>query len=293
MNNLNIYEKITAQIIESLKQNIVPWQKPWIGSAKAISHTNGRAYSLLNQFLLDKSGEWLTFRQIVSEGGKIKKGEKARFVVFWKFLPKYGTDENGEQIIIGEYPMLRYYDVWHISQVEGIAPKYDKEQNKSFEHEPIESAEKIVRDYVEREQLHLSRETETDKAYYTPAFDSVSLPPISKFEIIEQYYSTLFHELTHSTGAKQRLNREGVVNIDYFGSHQYSKEELIAELGAAFLVNLAGLDASKAFENSVAYIQSWLKVLQGDPKMIVSAASKAEQAAKYILSGERPTEQGE
>ena len=290
MNNSNIYEKITAQIIESLNRNEVPWQKPWIGLQGAVSHTNGRPYSLLNQFILGKEGEWLTFRQIESECGKIKKGEKASFVVFWKFLPKYGTDENGEQIIIGEFPMLKYYNVWHISQVEGIEPNFAQ---KVFEHQPIENAEKIATDYAEREQLLLERNTETDKACYVPALDIVRLPKMSQFEVIEQYYSTLFHELTHSTGAKQRLNREGVANFDFFASHQYSKEELVAELGAAFLVNIAGLDASKAFDNSVAYIKSWLKQLQNDPKLIVAAASKAEQAAKYILSGERPTEQGE
>ena len=290
MNNSNIYEKITAQIIESLKNNDVPWQKPWIGAQGAVSHTNGRPYSLLNQFLLGRAGEWLTFRQIESEGGKIKKGEKAGFVVFWKFLPKYGTDENGEQIIIGEFPMLKYYNVWHISQVEGIEPKFPQQV---FEHQPIENAEKIALDYIEREQLKIARDDESDKACYSPMLDKVTLPKMSQFAVIEEYYSTLFHELTHSTGAKQRLNREGVTNFDFFASHQYSKEELVAELGAAFLVNLAGLDSTKAFNNSVAYIQSWLKALENDPKMIVSAASKAEQAAKFILSGERPSEQGE
>jgi len=287
MATFNIYEKITEKIINALDKNEIPWQKPWVGSAMAISHTNGRPYSLLNQFLLEnKSGEWLTFNQIKSENGRIIKGEKSHFVVFWKFIPKVEKDENGNDVVVGEFPILRYYDVWHISQVEGISPKYEKET--AFNHSRYDEAEKIISDYVKREDIKLFADKECDKAFYTPKTDSVTLPIISQFEFAEQYYSTAFHELTHSTGAEKRLNRDGIVKFDIFGSQQYSKEELIAEIGAAFLVNSVGLDTQRSFNNSVAYIQSWRKVLSNDPKLIVTAANKAEQAAKFILTGEKP-----
>lgn len=283
----NVYEMITKKMIEQLNNGIIPWQRPWIGGSLAVSHTNGKPYSLLNQFLLDNmEGEWLTYSQIENEGGHVKRGEKSHFVVFWKFLPKYGENEEGEKIVIGQFPMLKYYNVWHISQVEGVKEKYPS--NPKFDNTPIESAEKIITDYIERENLPLRRDNTSERAFYSPATDCVTVPKIEQFKVVEEYYSTLFHELTHSTGAEKRLNRDGIVKFDHFGSEQYSKEELIAEMGAAFLINIAGIECDKAFKNSVGYLQSWLKALQNDPKMIVAAASKAEQAVKYIISGERP-----
>lgn len=280
----NIYEKITEKFISALDKNEVPWHKPWRGVDMAISHANGRAYSMLNQFLLDNiAGEWLSFKQIEDGGGHIIKGKKPHFVVFWKFLPKYGEDENGNSVEIGTFPILKYYNVWHISEVEGIKPKYKREFKSDAT--PNELAEGIFNNYVEREGLIVERDREVDKACYTPIFDKIQVPKMSQFENTEYYYSTLFHEMVHSTGAEKRLCRKGIVEFNTFGSEQYSKEELIAELGAAFLVNHVGLDTEKSFDNSLAYIQSWRSALSKDSKLIVSAASKAEQAAKYILTG--------
>ena len=126
----------------------------------------------------------------------------------------------------------------------------------------------------------------SNRAFYSPSEDSVTVPAMEQYDIVEEYYSTLFHETTHSTGHASRLNRD---MTGHFGSDSYSKEELVAELGAAFLVQKCGMDSAKAFKNSVAYIQSWSKKFKEDKKLIVSAASKAEKAVKFILTGERPT----
>lgn len=298
MNNA-IYEKITNDFINSLNEGIVPWHQPWFGHKWAVSHTNGRPYSLLNQMLLGKGGEWLTFKQIQEEGGSIKKGCKAHYVVFWKIFPKYRKDEDGNETSekIGTYAMLKYYNVWHITECEGIKEKYPAPDPN--DNDPIESAFKIYTDYYKRERFDETNEISVGlfcmisefnrESCYVPSTDTIYLPSIKLFESSEAYYSTLFHEMTHSTGAKHRLNRDGIVNNDGFGSESYSKEELIAELGAAFLCNAANLDPSKTFDNSAAYVKGWLSMLKDDPRLIVTAATKAEQATHYILTGEKPS----
>lgn len=174
--------------------------------------------------------------------------------------------------------MLRYFSVFHISQVDGVEPL-----EKPFEDvEPIASADQIIADYVEREGLTFV-ETITDEAYYSPSHDLVQVPHKSQYPRIGEYYSTTFHELTHSTGHSKRLNRLTTGAIAAYGSQTYSKEELTAEIGAASMLNLLGIETPATFRNSTAYIQSWLRVLRNDPKFIVSAASRAEKAVNYIL----------
>lgn len=294
----NIYDKITEKIIAQLENGIVPWHKPWMGATGCgcVSYTTGRPYSLLNQMLLEhRAGEYLTYNQIQAEGGRIKKGEQAHMVVFWSFVNKYEyeavCDENGDQldgdkgvrsVIVGQIPILKAYQVWHIDQTEGIKPKWNNEVRK-FEHEPIEEAEVVAACYIGREGIKLEIEND-DRACYSPILDRVRIPQMQQYPVREEYYSTLFHELTHSTGHAKRLNREGIASVHFFGDAGYSKEELIAEMGSAFVLQLLGIDCEKAFKNSVAYIQSWLRALKNDKRMIVSAAAKAEQAAKMIMN---------
>ena len=293
----NIYEQITSQIIEQLESGIIPWQKPWINAngSGCISHQNGKPYSLLNQWLLGcRAGEWLTYNQIQAEGGKVKKGEKASMVVFWTFIRKVVdkkveefTDDQGEVVgtetkeLIKQYPVLKAYTVFHIDQCEGIQPKYQNEAVQ-YEHEPIVEAEKVAMEYIAREQIKLEIQN-GDRACYSPSKDRVRMPEMSQFEVAEEYYSTMFHELTHSTGHAKRLNREGIAGVHYFGDDGYSKEELVAEIGAAYMCQRLGLECEKAFRNSVGYIQSWLEQLRNDKRLIVSAAAKAEAAVKYMM----------
>ena len=278
MSKFNIYEEITNRIIEQLENGEIPWHKPWSGIAGgAYNRVSKKPYSLLNQMLLKHDGEYATYKQWSDLGGKIKKGEKSEIVVFWKIMQVEETkDGKTEKKSI---PLLRYINVFHVSQVDGVEAK----DIKPIEHEPIEEAEKIKNGYIERENI-LIEEIVTNEAYYSPMMDYIRVPCKEQFKDVMEFYSTLFHEMVHSTGHKDRLGRLDVgVKLASFGSEDYSKEELIAEIGSAFLMNHIGIETSKTFKNSAAYIQSWLKVLRNDNKFIVSASSKAEKAMKYIL----------
>ena len=275
----DVYEMATDRIIEQLEQGVIPWEKPWGGVIDgAYNRISKRPYSLLNQMLLQHSGEYATFKQWSELGGHIRKGEKSEIVVFWKLQPYEDENADGEKII-KQIPLLRYYNVFHVSQVDGIEPK-ELDLN---EFEPIEEAERIKTEYMTREHLKILEKL-TDKAFYSPTFDYIQIPCKEQYQNVEEFYSTLFHEMVHSTGYKTRLDREDVKDCMYFGSENYSKEELTAELGSAFLVNLLGIETKNSFRNSSAYIQGWLGRLRGDKKFIVSASSKAEKAVKYILN---------
>jgi len=271
---MDIYAEITNRIMDQLNQGIIPWQKPWVASGSAISHTTGKPYSLLNQMLLGRAGEYATFKQVQQEGGWVRKGEKASMVVFWKWIDKE-DEETGE---VKQVPFLRYYNVFHIDQCEGLEAKHSKPLPNSANAD--EAAEAIIADYVKREGVTIEHQ-QGDRAFYRPSTDTITLPMMSQFKETAEYYSTAFHEMTHSTGHPNRLNRLDATA--YFGSDAYSKEELVAEIGAAALVNHAGLETDKSFRNNAAYLQNWLQVLKNDKRFIVSAAGKADKAVALIL----------
>lgn len=274
---------VTERIINQLEEGKIPWLKPWNGvRAGAYNRITKKPYSLLNQLLLQHEGEYATFAQWKKLGGKIRKGEKSEIITFWKVLPIEETKADGtkEEKLI---PFLKYYNVFHISQVEGVEPL---SVNLNDEIEPIEEAEQILTDYITREGITLESMA-SDKAYYSPTFDTIHLPLLEQFINANEYYSTAFHEATHSTMTKDRCDRKQEITKPLeFGSEDYSKEELVAELGSAFIMNSLGLETTRTLKNSTAYIQSWIKVLRNDIKFIVSASSKAEKAVKYILNQE-------
>lgn len=279
---------VTDRIVEMMNKGIIPWRKPWhfntieTGEEQAISYTTRRAYSLLNQWLLGEPGEYLTFKQVKALGGSVKKGEKSRMVVFFTQVPY--KKENGEEDEIRTYPLLKYYNVFHINQTEGITSKIvPSEQVVPEGPAAINEAENIILGYLMREtSLKFQNDKPSGKAYYSPALDKVVVPMLGQYDSSAEYYSTTFHELTHSTMKESRCNREGENKRSFFGNSDYSREELVAEMGAAMLCSNAGIDNKKAFRNSVAYIQSWIQSFKNDPKMIVWAASRAEKAARYI-----------
>ena len=274
---MDIYNEVTTRIIAQMEEGVIPWQKPWVANGKAISRSTGKPYSLLNQMLLGRPGEYLTFKQCQEAGGKVKKGEKASMVVFWKFIEQE-DEETGEK---KEVPFLRYYNVFHIDQCEGITAKHTTETAFPDGAAMLEAAQEIIYDYLGREGVKLSHE-EGDRAFYRPATDEVVLPIRKQFISTAEYYSTVFHELTHSTGHPKRLNR--LSKPSFFGTEDYSKEELVAEIGAAALVNHVGLETSSSLRNNAAYLQNWLKVLKDDKRFIVSAAGRAEKAVNLILN---------
>ena len=272
----DIYQTITDRIINQLEKGLIPWEKTWSGvSGGAFNRISRKPYSLLNQMLLSKSGEYATFKQWQNLGGHIRKGAKAEMVVYWNIIEKEEINKDGEKVIVG-IPILKYYNVFYISDVEGVAPL-----EKPFSDvQPVENAEQLINDYVTREHINY-KEVVSDKAYYSPITDSVVVPTKKQYQNVNDFYAVAFHEINHSTGNKTRLNR--ITSVAAFGSHEYSKEELVAEIGSAALLNLLGLETSKTFRNTTAYIQSWLKVLKNDNRFIVSAASKADKAVDYIL----------
>lgn len=279
--SINVYELVTNRIIEQLENNIVPWEKPWSSTLDgAFNRVSKKPYSILNQMLLKYDGEYASFKQWKDLGGHIRKAEKSEIVVFWKMYPIKEKQDDGTEII-KTIPLLKYINVFHISQVDGVEPL---KQKVTHDIEPIEKAEKILNDYWNRENITIEH-VKGDKAFYSPMFDKIQLPLFEQFKQSEEYYSTAFHESVHSTMKTSRCNRQEdrKGKVVSFGSEEYSKEELVAEVGSAQLMNIVGIETTKSFRNSTAYIQSWLKVLRNDNKFIVSASSKAEKAVNYIL----------
>ena len=279
--SINVYELVTNRIIEQLENNIIPWEKPWSGTIDgAFNRVSKKPYSILNQMLLKYNGEYATFKQWQELGGHIRKAEKSEIIVFWKMYPIKEKQDDGTEII-KTIPLLKYINVFHISQVDGVEPL---KQKVTHDIEPIDKAEKILNDYWNRENITIEH-VKGDKAFYSPMFDKIQLPLFEQFKQSEEYYSTAFHESVHSTMKTSRCNRQEdrKGKVVSFGSEEYSKEELVAEVGSAQLMNMVGIETTKSFRNSTAYIQSWLKVLRNDNKFIVSASSKAEKAVNYIL----------
>ena len=283
----DVYSLVNARIIAELEQGVIPWHKPWASSTEAAhNRVTGRKYSLVNQLMLKHGGEYASYSQWLTLGGQVRKGEKAEIVIFWK-LPEKDVDADAD---IGadteqerpshDRPVLKYYNVFHVSQVDGIDPIAGTSHEIDFA--PCTAADNIIADYVCREQIGFEVGNYED-AYYLPAQDLIRIPSRDLFYNVEGFYATAFHELSHSTGAADRLNRAGV-NHPSFGTEIYSKEKLIAEISAAYLMHTCNIDTASAIRNSAAYIQAWLEVLKNDRHMLVSAAGYAEKAAAFILN---------
>ena len=276
-----VTDRIVAMIEEAVKNgDVLPWQKPWSVNETAVNYVTQKPYRGSNRYLL-MGGEWITWNQICDEQKKdpkvhLKKGSKSSIVVYFNFKEKK-IDEDETKMI----PFLRYYNVFNISDVEGLE---SKREIVKFEHDPIEEAERIANSYVQREGVSLNYVVQ-DRAFYRPATDEVCVPPMEKFGKLAEFYSTLFHELTHSTGHPKRLNRP--MGTTFFGSEDYSKEELVAEMGAAMLCGKCGIEG--ATNNSAAYLQNWMSAIKKDVTLIVSAAGKAQKAVDFII-GEDPQE---
>jgi antirestriction protein ArdC len=277
------YQVVTDRIIGLLEQGNVPWQKPWNGAELAPQNLVSRKpYRGVNLFLLHamsySSPYWLTFKQAQEMGAHVRKGEQGCPEVFWKWL-------DVEEQATGEMrrlPFLRYYSLFNVAQCNGIADHVPAlPGGNRHAHKPIEEAERIVANMPKRPEIRHG----LDRAFYSPSGDFVGLPPQEQFKSAED--SVLFHELTHSTGHESRLARKGVSGTDgewsAFGSAPYAREELVAEMGAAFLCGQAGI-VERTIENSAAYVASWLARLKDDAKLVVQAAAQAQKAADFILN---------
>lgn len=285
--SLNVYEVITNRIIDSLNDGVVPWRTPWKTSAPT-NLISKKAYRGVNVFLLNasrySSNYWLTYKQAAQKGGSVRKGEKATPVVFWKVYDNATPKVlPSGKIAKGKAFILRYYSVFNVSQCDGIEAPSTPDHTPFA---PIDACERIVAMYENAPSITHGGA----QACYSPQLDTVNIPAKEAFETPEAYYSTLFHELAHSTGHKSRLDREGITDPIKFASHKYSFEELVAECTASFLCGEAGV-LDTTFDNSSAYIRHWVSKLQSEPKWIVQAGGKAAAAADLILQRKKVSEE--
>ena len=286
----DVYQTITDQVVAMLDAGVAPWRSPILGRSSAGHPKNlntGKAYRGINVFLLAftayakgyESSYWLTFNQVKERGGNVKKGEKSAMVVFFK---QYETKDRttGDDVKI---PVLRYYNVFNaLAQCDGIDVP-DKATYTPTDFVPLDAAAAIVAGYAGGPVVRHGGSC----AYWRPATDEVQIPEPSRFVSSEDYYATLFHELAHSTGHSSRLDRKLDTAPNSFGSTEYGKEELIAEMTAAFLCGRCDI-APATLANQTAYLAGWIKTIKQDKKLIVSSAGAAQRAADWILNERQP-----
>jgi antirestriction protein ArdC len=285
----DVYTIATNKIIEHLQNGIIPWRKPWTDAGVPQNLISKKPYRGINVWLLNACGYsrnfFLTFRQVKELGGKVRKGEKAHMVLFWKWVKKDKatdpTQDKGEAAQEEMKPLLRYYLIFNIDQCIGIPEAGIPQLSRPIQ--PLAECEKILQGMP----LAPAIEHKEQRAYYHPARDIINMPLMDTFVSSEKYYATLFHEMVHSTGHSSRLNRKELTGNDKFGSVPYSIEELTAEIGASFLSSRAGIVLDD-FADNAAYISGWLDVLKNDKRFIVYASAQAQKAAEYILCLPQP-----
>lgn len=284
----NVYQLVTDRIMEALEQGIIPWRKTWVGGAKhAVNWVSKRAYTGINALLTNltpyEHPYFITFKQANALGGRVRKGAKSIPVVFWKKVLKdaegnvIDESEAGNRQDLKERYILRYYRVFNIADIEELEfklPAVPAQMTKT-----VDACEQLVANMPNPPAIEMG----DHEPCYVPAQDSIYMPSRGRFGEAEMYYSVLFHELIHATGHESRLNREAVTTANKFGSLTYSQEELTAEIGAAYLCKMTGIELPETFENSVAYLQSWLEQLRKDKRFVFRAASEAKTATQYIL----------
>lgn len=272
---MKVHERVTRLILERLKEGTVPWHQPWSVDRWPRSLITQKRYRGINVFMLNlaeySSPYWLTFKQAKSLGGSIKRDEKGYPLTFWKIIEKKNSEGEIRQI-----PLLRYYTVFNLRQCDGITSPVELPGFSN--QEPMDACENILTQMPKKPEISYDE----SRASYCPEQDKIIMPGKRFFESIEEFYCTLFHELIHSTGHTSRLNRKTVMEPASRSYADFSKEELIAELGAAFLCGHAGIE-NVIIDNSAAYIAGWIDQLEKDKKLINNAAAQAQKAFDYII----------
>ncbi|MCH8824322.1 MAG: DUF1738 domain-containing protein [Planctomycetes bacterium] len=281
-----VYQIVTDRVIELLEHGVVPWHKPWAGEESCPRNlASGKQYRGVNPFLLGvtswckgyESSYWLTYKQAQQRGGHVKKGEKSTRVVFYKQYEVAKRDPLTRKLEQVSIPILRFYSVFNVQQTEGV--EYPESKLAQIDFNPIERCESVVAGMPNPPEIEINGH----RASYQPSSDKIQMPQPDRFKSAEHYYAALFHELTHSTGSKNRLARTGITDKADYASANYAKEELIAEMGSAFLCGHCSIEAT-TIENAASYIDGWLKKLRNDSKLVIQSASAAQKAADYILA---------
>jgi antirestriction protein ArdC len=280
--DFDLYQIISDKICAELEEGRAPWQQPWRSGAHGapVNFVSKKAYRGINVMLLGMSGfsspYWLTYKQAQAKGGQVRPGEKSTMVVFFKMLPINAREEDANGVTTTKrksIPLLRYYNVFNGEQIDGIEfPSVEE----PADFNPIEEADAVLDHFAEEVSISYGG----DRAFYNPATDSIRLPKREDFGSPEDFYSTAFHEAGHATGHESRLNRDGIAKFDKFGSEKYGKEELIAEMTAAFVSAEVGIER---ITPNAAYLRNWLEAIKGDKKLVVQASFKAAKAADYVL----------
>jgi antirestriction protein ArdC len=286
----DVYQIITDLIIEKLESGTIPWKQPWSDYGPACNYLSKKPYRGINQLILaglHSKPFYLTFQQAVSLGGRIRKGAKSIPVTYWNFV--YRHKETGKKLseaevkstpidLLVKTAFLKYYRVFNVDDILDVV--FDiPELQPGQDNYTIELCDAIIENMPKKPEIRHKE----NKAYYHPVYDYINMPPIEHFKTSELYYSIFHHELIHSVGHPKRLNRFEGNEINAFNSN-YSKEELVAEIGAAFLNSHAGILNNETLQDSTSYIQGWLKQLRNDKKFIIEASAKAQKAVDYILN---------
>ncbi len=277
-----VYQVITDNILNMIEQsNTLPWRQPWVNKGGPLSIRN-RPYRGINVFILGmqaaiagyRARHWLTYNQALAMGGSVRKGEKGTTIIFWT-RGKEQEDADG----VKRTPfILRYYRVFNLEQTDGV--DFAKaEEVLDIEPEYTEDAEAIVSSYLGSDGAPTFN-TGGDECYYSPSLDHVQMPLPEQFSDGDSWHASLFHELVHSTGNVSRLDRKAEGG---FSRGSYGKEELVAEMGAAFLCGEAGIASEPIVGNSASYLQGWLTSIREDATLLIKAASEAQKAVDYIL----------
>ena len=321
-------EQVVAdRILELLDQGeLPPWEKGWASSKmgfpqNAVSKKPYRGINLWMTVLTQmvhgyQDPRWLTYRQANALGGHIRKGEKSTTVVFWKILREGEKKEDGVEYIpnpetrVGngadkgrpeisgeasegpdrrkKFPVCRAYHVFNIEQTEGCELE-ELEKPPAFT-DPIQEAEAIIAGMPNPPAFE-TYNVANHPPHYSPAKDVIRVPERGRYDMVERYYNTIFHELTHSTGHESRLGRKGITNTQGM-SHDYGVEELVAAMGSAMLSNQAGIE-EETVESDAAYIRHWRDAIAADKSIVMTAAQQAQKAVDYILDRRSQPEEEE
>jgi antirestriction protein ArdC len=288
----DVYQVITDKIIKMIEEGVNPWKKTWKNVDNDFSgpqnYISGRPYTGINFFVLSCSPYsfpyFMTMKQVNEKGGQVKKGESATPVVFARTFDKKEMKQNdsGNSVeVVKKGFCYKLYYVFNIEQTTLPLPEVNTQEEEN--NATIEKCEGVLLGYKNAPKLvH-----DSNSAFYNPLQDIVNMPKIGYFVSSQAYYATLFHELIHSTGAENRLNREGIVDFDTFGSENYSNEELVAEMGAAYLNALTGITNPDLEENTAAYLIGWLKPLKNDKRFVFKAAAAAQRGVGFIIGNEQ------